>query len=90
MASPAFHALKQSFSGQQLVLAGTDEFNKLNWPYLSCLESDVIPTVICLPKSKDDVARFITAVKPLALMAQRPSQVSIPSSPLISKSNKTD
>lgn len=72
MASSAIDALKQAFSTEQLVLAGTDEFTKLNSSYLSSLESDVTPTAVFLPKSNDDVAKFVTVVKPFALDGSAP------------------
>lgn len=72
MASQAIEALKNAFSSEQLVLAGTDEFNKLNSSYLSDTASDVTPTVMFLPKSTDDVAKFVAVVKPFALDGSAP------------------
>lgn len=40
MSSLAVEALKELFPAGQLVLAGTEEFEKLNSSYLSSLESE--------------------------------------------------
>lgn len=59
MTSPAIEALAKSFHNEQLLLAGTEEFTKLNKSYLSCLESDLTPAAIFTPKNVDDVAKFV-------------------------------
>lgn len=67
MSSPAVEALKELFPVEQLVLAGTDEYEKLNSSYLSSLENEIAPTAIFLPKTADDVANFITTIESFAL-----------------------
>ena len=67
MASPVIEALKGVFSTEQLALSGTEEYEKLNSSYLSCLESEITPAAIFLPKTADDVAKFITTIKSYAL-----------------------
>lgn len=72
MASHAIDALKNAFSGEQLFLAGTDDFDKLNSSYHSGTASDVTPAVVFLPNSTDDVAKFVTVVKSYALDGSAP------------------
>ncbi|KAK7700963.1 hypothetical protein SLS64_010557 [Diaporthe eres] len=67
MASPAIEALKSVFPTEQLALPGTDEYAKLNSSYLSFLESEIAPAAIFLPKTADEVAKFITAIKSYTL-----------------------
>ncbi|KAL1867476.1 hypothetical protein Daus18300_006320 [Diaporthe australafricana] len=67
MASPAIEALKNAFPAEQVALAGTDEFEKLNSSYLSSLEGEIVPSGIFLPRSADDVAKFVTTIKAHAL-----------------------
>lgn len=62
MGSTAIEALGKSFSGEQWLLAGTDEFEKFNKSYLSCLESDLTPSAIFVPKTVDDVAKFVETI----------------------------
>lgn len=70
--SKAIEALQGAFAGDQLALPGSDEFTTLNKSYLSCLQSDITPAAIFLPKAKDDVAKFVSAVKPFALSGDAP------------------
>ncbi|ROW15441.1 hypothetical protein VPNG_02432 [Cytospora leucostoma] len=72
MASPAFGALQDAFSYENLLLAGTDEFKKLNSSYISSQEADVTPAAIFLPRTTDDVSRFVTILKPFALDGSAP------------------
>lgn len=67
MASPAVEALQKLFPTEQLALAGTDEYHKVNSSYLSSLESEIAPAAVFLPKSADDVSKFITTIKDFAL-----------------------
>lgn len=67
MSSTAVEALKRVFPTEQLALAGTDEYEKLNSSYLSLLESEIAPAAIFLPKTADDVSRFITTIKGFVL-----------------------
>lgn len=67
MSSPAVDALKELFPVEQLALAGTDEYEQLNSSYLSSLESEIAPAAIFLPKTADEVAKFITTIKSFAL-----------------------
>ena len=67
MASLAVEALKELFPTEQLALLGTEEYEKLNHTYLSSLESKIAPAAIFLPKSAEDVAKFITTIKGYAL-----------------------
>ncbi|KAI3394085.1 hypothetical protein diail_3209 [Diaporthe ilicicola] len=67
MASPAIEALENAFPAEQLALAGTDDFEKLNSSYLSSLEGEIVPSGIFLPKSAVDVAKFITTIKAYAI-----------------------
>lgn len=67
MPSPAVKALKELFPAEQLALAGTEEYEKLNSSYLSSLESEIAPAAIFLPKTADDVGKFITTIKDFAL-----------------------
>lgn len=66
MTSPAIDALTKSFGSEQLLLAGTEECEKLNKSYLSCLESDLTPAAIFVPKNVDDVAKFVETIGPFA------------------------
>ncbi|KAJ0116703.1 FAD-binding domain-containing protein [Diaporthe amygdali] len=67
MASSAIETLKKVFPSEQLAIAGTGEFEKLNSSYLSSLESEIAPAGIVLPKSADDVAKFINTIKQSAV-----------------------
>lgn len=67
MASPAVEALQKLFPTEQLALAGTDEYHKVNSSYLSSLESEIAPAAVFLPKTADDVSKFITTIKDFAL-----------------------
>lgn len=67
MVSPAIEALGRYFSSEQLLLAGTDKFKELNKSYLSCLESDLTPSAIFLPKTVDDVAKFVETIGPFSM-----------------------
>lgn len=66
MTSPAIEALAKSFTSEQLLLAGTDEYKELNKSYLSCLESDLTPAAIFIPKNVDEVAKFVETIGPFA------------------------
>lgn len=72
MTSSAIDTIAKSFSGGQLLLAGTEECKKLNKSYLSCLESDLTPAAIFLPKNVDDVAKFVEVIGPLAVDGTMP------------------
>lgn len=65
--SEAFEALQGTFPSEQLALAGTEEYDKLNNSYYSFWQSDISPATIFLPKSKHDVAQFVQTFKPFAL-----------------------
>lgn len=67
MAPSAVEALQKLLSAEQLALAGTDEYHKLNSSYLSSLESEIAPAAIFLPKTAGDVSKFITTIKDFAL-----------------------
>lgn len=68
MSFSAVETLRNAFPPEQLVLYGVDdEFGKLNSSYLSSLENEIIPTGIFLPKSAEDVSKFITIFKEYAL-----------------------
>lgn len=67
MASSAVEALKNLFPAEQLALAGSDEYQKLNSSYLSTLESEVEPAAIFLPRTAGDVSKFINTIKDFAL-----------------------
>ncbi|KAI1764862.1 FAD-binding domain-containing protein [Hypoxylon sp. FL1150] len=64
--SLAIVALQQAFPADQLLLEGTEEFDKLNGSYLSALENDITPAAILLPKTTQDVSTFMVTVKPFA------------------------
>ncbi|KAF2865235.1 hypothetical protein BDV95DRAFT_260051 [Massariosphaeria phaeospora] len=66
-ASKAIEALKEVFPADQLAVGGTEEFDKLNNSYLSLLQSELVPAAIFLPKSKDEVVKFVQTIKPFAL-----------------------
>ncbi|KAJ4415351.1 hypothetical protein N0V82_007401 [Gnomoniopsis sp. IMI 355080] len=72
MTSPALQALANSFPNEQLLLAGTDEFIKLNKSYLSCLESDLTPAAIFVPNNVDDVAKFVGVIAPFSIDGDMP------------------
>lgn len=72
MAFPAIETLSKSFSSEQLLLAGTEECKKVNKSYLSCLESDLAPAAIFLPKNVDDVAKFVETISPFAVDGTMP------------------
>ncbi|KAK2868015.1 hypothetical protein FQN49_003243 [Arthroderma sp. PD_2] len=59
-------ALRKAFPAEQVILQGTGEYEKLNGSYLSALESDIKPTAICQPKSKEEVSTFVKTIKPFA------------------------
>lgn len=63
----AIEALREAFSSDQVAVGGTDEFEQLNKSYLSLLQSDLEPAAIILPRSRDEVARFVRIIKPFAL-----------------------
>jgi FAD/FMN-containing dehydrogenase len=65
--SKAITALKEAFPGDQLAISGTEEYTKLNSSYLSLLQSELQPAAIFLPRSSDEVAKFVQVMKPLAL-----------------------
>lgn len=66
-ASKGIEALQQAFPSEELAVAGTDEYDKLNNSYLSTLQSDLEPAAIFLPRTTEDVAKFVEIVKPFAL-----------------------
>lgn len=66
-ASKAIESLLNVFSSDYVALAGTDAFNKLNNSYLSSIQSDIVPAAIFLPGKTQDIASFLTTVKPFAL-----------------------
>lgn len=63
----AIDDLKAAFPASQLIVGDTGEFQTLNKSYLSLLQSDLEPAAIFLPRSKDEVAKFVRIVKPFAL-----------------------
>lgn len=61
----AVAALKQAFPADQILLPGTEVFDKQNSSYLSQLESDITPAAIFQPKSTQDVSTFLQTIQPL-------------------------
>lgn len=72
MTSPAIETLSKSFPSEQLLLAGTEECKEVNKSYLSCLESDLTPAAIFVPKNVDDVAKFVETIGPFAVDGTMP------------------
>ncbi|KAI1822651.1 FAD-binding domain-containing protein [Xylaria intraflava] len=69
-ATAAVEALKEVLPADQLLVQGTDEFNKLNASYLSALEGDITPVAIVLVKTADDVSAFLKTIKPFITSRQ--------------------
>jgi FAD/FMN-containing dehydrogenase len=65
--SKAIGTLKDAFPSDRLAFSGTEEFRERNKSYLSLLQSEIEPAVIFLPQSKEEVAKFVRTIKPLAL-----------------------
>ncbi|KAF2106111.1 hypothetical protein BDV96DRAFT_591461 [Lophiotrema nucula] len=65
--SEAIETIRKTFPIDQLVLSGTAEFEKLNKSYLSLLQSELEPAAIFLPRSSDDVIKFVRIFEPFAL-----------------------
>lgn len=63
----AIQTLTHAFSEDQIALAGTETFNKLDSSHLSLLQSEIRPAAIVLPRDKHDVAMFVRLVAPYAL-----------------------
>ncbi|CAG9983684.1 unnamed protein product [Clonostachys byssicola] len=57
--SPALSALRAAFPAEQIALPGSETFDARIKSYLSLLQSEITPSAIFLPKSKDDVASFL-------------------------------
>lgn len=66
MTFTAIEVLARSFPNEQLLQAGTEDLTKLNKSYLSCLESDLTPSAIFVPKNVDDVAKFVEVIGPFS------------------------
>ncbi|KAH7303064.1 hypothetical protein B0I35DRAFT_384423 [Stachybotrys elegans] len=62
-ASPALSALQAAFPAEQIALPCTKSFDARIKSYLSLLQSEITPSAIFLPKSKDEVASFLTIVQ---------------------------
>lgn len=68
MSFPAVETLRNTFPAEQLAFYGFDNgFGELNSSFLSSLESEIIPTGIFLPKTAEDVSKFIMVFKDYAL-----------------------
>lgn len=65
----AIAGLKQAFPADQVLLPGTELFNKQNSSYLSQLESDITPAAIFRPKSTQDVSTFLQTIQPFVACA---------------------
>ncbi|KAI9155658.1 FAD-dependent monooxygenase CTB5 [Paramyrothecium foliicola] len=59
--------LKDAFPAGQVVTGGDEKFSTLNQSYLSAVQGEVQPQAIFVPSSKEDVAKFISIVKPHAV-----------------------
>ncbi|KAH8678510.1 hypothetical protein BX600DRAFT_507452 [Xylariales sp. PMI_506] len=55
--------LKDAFRSGQVLVPGTPNFEEINGAYLSLLESEITPSAIFQPKTKEDVAKFIQVMK---------------------------
>jgi hypothetical protein len=65
MVSPeALAALNSSLRPSRFAIRDTKEYEKLNNSYLSGFESDLRPSHIFLPQSKDEVSIFIKTLNP--------------------------
>ncbi|KAI1778217.1 FAD-binding domain-containing protein [Hypoxylon cercidicola] len=63
----AITALKETFPSSQILLPGTEPYDKRNQSYLATQESDIEPACIFQPENTKDVSRFIQIIKPTAL-----------------------
>jgi hypothetical protein len=64
VSSEALAALKVGLPPNRFAVRGTEEYEKLNSSYLSGFESDLKPSTIFLPRSKDEVVAFLSTLKP--------------------------
>lgn len=63
----AILALRQALPHAHLVTPeAAEEYQSLNNSYLSGFESDLSPSCIFLPKSKEEVAAFVRTIEPFA------------------------
>ncbi|VUC36523.1 unnamed protein product [Clonostachys rosea] len=57
--SPALSTLQAAFPAEQIALPGSETFDARIKSYLSLLQSEITPSAIFLPKSKEEVASFL-------------------------------
>lgn len=63
----AVESLQEAFSVDQVLIQGTEDFNKLNNSYLSLLQSELTPAAIFLPRNKNDVSKVVRLLKPFVI-----------------------
>lgn len=64
-AAQAISALRQTLPNAHLVTPeAAEEYQSLNNSYLSGFESDLCPSCIFLPRSKEEVAAFVRTIQP--------------------------
>lgn len=57
--------LVDAFPADRIALPNTEIYNERLNSYLSLLESEIQPTAIFLPKTKDEVSSFVRIICPL-------------------------
>lgn len=58
-------AIQAAFASDQLLLPGSERYEKRNGSYLSQLESDIKPAAIFQPRTREEVSQFVKLIKPL-------------------------
>ncbi|VUC35568.1 unnamed protein product [Clonostachys rosea] len=66
----AIKTLRGAFSESQVVLPSADDYATLNTSYLSKAQGELQPSAIFLPQDRDDVAKFVRLIGPLALQGK--------------------
>jgi FAD/FMN-containing dehydrogenase len=56
-------ALRKLFLSELVLVKGTAQYDQSNESYLSARESEISPSIIVRPRSKEDVASFVRIIK---------------------------
>ncbi|KAK7946227.1 uncharacterized protein PG986_010548 [Apiospora aurea] len=67
--------LQQALPDSRFVLRGSEGYDDLNKRYQSALNTEISPSCIFLPKSKDEVSTFLKHAGPRALSGEAPMAV---------------
>ncbi|OTB02353.1 hypothetical protein M426DRAFT_74692 [Hypoxylon sp. CI-4A] len=62
--SATLESLQGAFQSDQLAIAGTEEYEKLNNSYYSFAQSEISPAAIFLPKKKEQISQFLDVLRP--------------------------